>query len=140
MSESTNPRSPWERANYAAALFAVDPSSCGCDCAPVPDRRAMRGWRLCAIVFRTRAAQTRAARYRRRQASGGLDLSETLRLGRPIFDAGLMAQADGCVLMFAMADRLSSSAAARIVSVMDNGEISVERDGLARRMPARVAL
>jgi len=141
MSESTNPRSPWERANYAAALFAVDPTSCGVRlrAGPGPARDA---W-----LEALRNCLPEPAPLRRvplgigdDRLLGGLDLSETLRLGRPIFDAGLMAQADGCVLMFAMADRLSSSAAARIVSVMDNGEISVERDGLARRMPARVGV
>jgi len=141
MSESARPPSAWERASYAAALFAVDPNACGVRlrAGPGPARDA---WLRALRTFLPERAQLRRVPLGvgDDRLLGGLDLSETLRLGRPIFDAGVMARADGGVLMFAMAERISSATAARIANVMDSGEISVERDGLARRMPARAGV
>jgi magnesium chelatase subunit D len=68
---------------------------------------------------------------------GGLDLSATLQAGRPIAQRGVLAEADGGVVLLAMAERLSAAAAGRIVAVMDRGEVVVERDGVALRSPAR---
>jgi magnesium chelatase subunit D len=138
MSEPARPLSVWERASYAGALFAVDTRSCGVRlrAGPGPARDA---WLEALRNYLPERAQIRRVPLGigDDRLLGGLDLSETLRLGRPIFDAGVVALADGGVLMFAMAERLSSATAARISNVMDTGEISVERDGLARRMPAR---
>ncbi len=66
---------------------------------------------------------------------GGLDLPATLRAGRPVIDRGLLAEANGGVLVLAMAERLSPSLAARITAALDSGEIVVEREGIAARAP-----
>ncbi len=68
---------------------------------------------------------------------GGLDLNATLLAGRPVAERGLLAEADGGVLMVAMAERLSSATAVHVTSAMDARETIVERDGLSLRMPAR---
>ena len=68
---------------------------------------------------------------------GGLDLPATLRLGRPVIDRGLMAEANGGVLVLAMAERLSPSLAARITAALDSGEIVIEREGIAARETTR---
>ena len=39
---------------------------------------------------------------------GGLDLAATLRAGRPMPQRGLLAEADGGVLVLAMAERLAA--------------------------------
>ena len=52
-------------------------------------------------------------------------------------ERGLLAEADGGVLMVAMAERLSSATAVHITAAMDARETIVERDGLSLRMPAR---
>jgi magnesium chelatase subunit D len=67
---------------------------------------------------------------------GGLDLNATLLAGRPIAERGLLAEADGGVLVLAMAERLSSTTTVHITAAMDAGETIVERDGLSLRMPA----
>ncbi len=71
---------------------------------------------------------------------GGLDFSATLQAGRPVMQRGLLAQADGGVVTLAMAERLPPGMAARLASVMDTGEVTLERDGLGQRLPARVGL
>jgi magnesium chelatase subunit D len=71
---------------------------------------------------------------------GGLDLGATLHAGRPVAQQGILAQADGGVVVLAMAERLSLGAAARLASVLDTQEVAIERDGLALRRPARLGM
>jgi len=71
---------------------------------------------------------------------GGLDLPATLRAGRPIAQRGLLAEADGGVLLLPMAERARAELVARIVAAMDRGEVNVERDGIARTDPTRFGL
>ena len=71
---------------------------------------------------------------------GGLDLGATLHSGRPFAQQGVLAQSDGGVVLLAMAERLSLGAAARLAAVLDTHEVAIERDGLALRLPARVAM
>ena len=68
---------------------------------------------------------------------GGLDLAATLAAGRPIAETGLLARADGGVLIVPMAERLPGRAAAQLARVIDTGEVETERDGLSLRAPAR---
>lgn len=68
---------------------------------------------------------------------GGLDLGATLSAGRPVAQQGVLAQADGGVVLLAMAERLSVGVAARLSVVIDTQELALERDGLASRRPAR---
>ena len=71
---------------------------------------------------------------------GGLDLAATLQRGQPVMQPGVLAQCDGGVVTMAMAERTTPMVAARIASVIDRGEVAIERDGLARRAAARVGL
>ncbi|WP_374944929.1 VWA domain-containing protein, partial [Sphingomonas sp.] len=54
---------------------------------------------------------------------GGLDLAATLARGVAVRRAGLLAGADGGVVVMPMAERVSDATAARIASVMDVGEV-----------------
>ncbi len=71
---------------------------------------------------------------------GGIDLTATLALGRAISRTGLLAEADGGVVVVPMAERLSDAVAGRLAAVIDTGEVVVERDGAALRGPARFLL
>jgi magnesium chelatase subunit D len=71
---------------------------------------------------------------------GGLDLAATLRASRPIASMGIMAQADGGVLVLAMAERMSKATGARIAAAMDDGETIMQRDGFALKQSARFAV
>jgi magnesium chelatase subunit D len=71
---------------------------------------------------------------------GGLDLAATLSAGRPVARAGLLAEADGGVLILAMAERIDLSATGRLRAALDEGTVNLERDGLARRLPARCGM
>jgi magnesium chelatase subunit D len=71
---------------------------------------------------------------------GGLDLSASLSAGRPIVERGVLAACDGGVAILAMAERMEDAAGARLSAVLDSGEVVIERDGLATRLPARIGL
>ena len=71
---------------------------------------------------------------------GGLDLTITLQAGRPVFERGLLAEADGGVLVLPMAERLTPATIARLCSVLDRREVAVERDGFALRNASHLAV
>jgi magnesium chelatase subunit D len=62
-----------------------------------------------------------------------LDLSATLRAGRPIAERGLLAESTGGMVVVAMAERASRSTVAHLAAVLDFGELILERDGMASR-------
>lgn len=68
---------------------------------------------------------------------GGLDLAASLHAGRPVAQRGLLAQADGEVLLLASAERLPAATAGRICAALDHGDVAVERDGFTRRDATR---
>jgi magnesium chelatase subunit D len=71
---------------------------------------------------------------------GGLDLAATLQARRPVVERGLLAEADGGLILLPMAERLSPTAVARLTAVLDTGEVVVERDGIAARHAARLGV
>ncbi|MCA3324006.1 MAG: magnesium chelatase subunit D [Roseomonas sp.] len=61
---------------------------------------------------------------------GGLDLAASLSAGRPIAQAGLLAEADGGIIILPMAERVESQVIARIAAVLDHGALRVAREGI----------
>jgi magnesium chelatase subunit D len=133
---------PWGDALLAAALLATDPAAIGgvwlrASAGPVRDRWLAQ---LAAWLGPERVPLRLPLHIRDERLLGGLDLAATLRSGRPVAEGGLLARADGRVVLAAMAERIAPSTAARLVAVLDRGELRLERDGLARRWPARFGL
>ena len=60
---------------------------------------------------------------------GGLDLSATLNTGRPVTQAGLLAQSDQSLLLAPMAERMAHEAAAILAQVLDNGRVTPHGGG-----------
>ncbi len=129
---------PWSDALLAAQIFAVDPAGTGVSlhaCAgPVRD-----AWLGClrgllpaeAPVRRTPSGIGDAALL------GGLDLAATLQAGRPVSQRGLLAEADGGVILLAMAERLPAGTAARLTGAMDTGQVVTARDGAESETPTQ---
>lgn len=131
----------WADARLVAALLAQDPH--GLRGAVV---RARPGPARDAWLSELRA-RLGEARLRRLPAAigddrllGGLDLAATLAARRPIASRGVLAEADGGVILAPMAERLEPGAAARIGAALERGEVAVERDGVALTSPARFGL
>ena len=129
----------WSEALEVAALLAVDP------------------WRLGGVVLSAAQGPVReqwltslksllpqGSPWRRiplhagdDRLLGGLDLGATLAAGRPIAQTGLLAEADGGMVLLAMAERAPGSTVSRLCATLDTGECVLARDGLAARHPAR---
>lgn len=60
---------------------------------------------------------------------GGLDLSATLSTGRPVTQAGLLAQSDQSLLLAPMAERMANEAAAILGQVLDSGRVTPHGGG-----------
>ncbi len=69
--------------------------------------------------------------------TGGIDITATLTAGRPVHEKGLLARADGGVIILGMAERLSGSSAAIIGRTLDDG---VASGGSGRKQPARFSV
>ena len=71
---------------------------------------------------------------------GGLDLGATLQAGRPVAARGLLCEADGGIVLLAMAERMHTAAASRFCAVLDTQQVVLQRDGLGARNPARIGV
>ncbi len=129
----------WNDALRAAALFAVCPAAVGGVVVRGAAGPARDRW-----VKETRALFEPSTAFCRMplhtddsRLLGGLDLAATLRRGCRVVERGLLASADGGVLMVSMAERIEANRVGRICQVMDRGQVVLERDGIGQSMPAR---
>lgn len=132
MSGAPEPPSPaaaaWADALLALRLFAADPYGFGgvvLHASPGPVRDA---W-----LDRLREAMGPERAFRRMPPGigdegllGGIDLTATLSAGRPVRQAGLMAGADGGVIVAPMAERIEPGTAARLSAALDTGRAGPE--------------
>ncbi|MBP6769183.1 MAG: magnesium chelatase subunit D, partial [Reyranella sp.] len=126
----------------AAALFAVDPVGTGGISVrgrwgPVRDE-----WLAALVALMPERTPVRRvpSGITDDRLLGGLDLAATLQARRPVIERGLLAEADGGVILLPMAERLSPTAVARLTAVLDTGEVVVERDGISVRHPTRLGV
>lgn len=139
---ASRPHGIWGHAVLAAAAFAVDPTGTG-----GVVLRAMPGPARTLWLDLLRELLPASAPLRRiplhvtdGRLLGGLDLTATLRAGRPVAERGILGEADGGVVMLSMSERLEPSTAARVAATLDAGEVLLERDGLTLRTPARIGV
>ncbi len=71
---------------------------------------------------------------------GGVDLAATLTTGRLVSDRGVLAAADGGLLVVPMAERLGVPARTALCEVLDHGEVVVARDGVNTRHASRLCV
>ncbi|MFN9453337.1 MAG: magnesium chelatase subunit D [Gemmatimonadota bacterium] len=71
---------------------------------------------------------------------GGLDLAATLAAGRPVAERGLLAEADGGLLLVPGAERLGRAVVSRLCAVLDDGEVQLARDGVTGTFVARAGI
>ncbi|MFQ3632877.1 magnesium chelatase ATPase subunit D [Roseiflexus sp.] len=68
---------------------------------------------------------------------GGLDIEATLRAGRRIARAGVLARADGGMLYADQVNLLPDAIINPLIAAIDTGEVRLEREGLSIQSPAR---
>jgi magnesium chelatase subunit D len=142
MIQAADPAAVWADAALAAALFAIDPTGLGGVIVRAGPGLARERWAEIVRELLPPAAPLHRVPLgiADDRLIGGVDLPASLAAGRPVVQPGLLAQTHGGVAILAMAERIEAAAAARIVAVLDQGEVIVERDGLATRLPARLGL
>ena len=129
----------WDDACLAAALFAVDPVAAGginVRALPGPVRDLWLEF-LRELLPADEPVRRVPLHIADGRLLGGLDLAATLHAGRPVAERGLLAEADGGVVLLAMAERVARSTAAHLSAVLDTQEVLVERDGITARTPTR---
>lgn len=108
-------------AALAAALFAIDPAGTlgiTVRSRPCPARTRWLD-QLRALLPKDAPWIKVPIHVNDERMLGEIDLTATLRAGRPVAESGLLAKADGGVLLLAMAERHSAATAARIASALD---------------------
>lgn len=129
----------WANAVQALTLFAADPIGLGgisvrAGAGPVRDR-------YLALLLDALPVGTPVRRVPLNVGDdrllGGLDLAATLTLGRPVEQKGLLAEADGGIVILPMAERIEAGAAGRLRAAIDDGSVTLQRDGLSGVTPAR---
>ena len=125
-----------------AALFAADPCGLGGVALRASASQLRDEWLTCFKKLLPAGTPQRRIPLNINDAAllGGLDLGATLSAGRPIAQQGVLAHADGGVVVLAMAERIPLGTAARLAAVLDTQEVAIERDGLALRLPARIGV
>ncbi len=126
----------------AAALLLVDPAGLGGVLLRSPAGPVRDAWLtlLQALAPPGMPLPRLPASASEDRLLGGLDLSATLAAGRPVAQAGLLTQADGGIVVAAMAERMPAVNAAHLCAALDQGALRLERDGLTQHLPARVAV
>jgi magnesium chelatase subunit D len=71
---------------------------------------------------------------------GGLNLTATLRRGSPVAETGLLAECHEGIAVLPMAERAPAQLNGALCAVLDRAEVALEREGIAARMPAALAL
>jgi len=135
----------WLRALQVAQLLVINPHGLGgvilrARSGPVRDR-----W----LAYLNTVAQLGGMRMPLRKMPlgisdenliGGIDLDQTLRTGKAVLRQGLLAQCDRHLLLMPMAERIEVSTVAKVVSALDNGYISIERDGQSRKIESHFGI
>ena len=132
----------WADALQALTLFAADPAGLGgmsvrAGAGPVRDRFLSLLTERLPPDMPVRRLPLHAGDDR---LLGGLDLAATLQAGKPVAQKGLLAEADGGVVVLAMAERLEAGTAARLRAALDEGVVTLQRDGLSLVLPARFGI
>ncbi len=141
MNLSRNPTA-WSDAVQAAAIVAVDPAGIGGVSLRAPAGPVREQWLslLRQMLPASAALRRLPLNVTDGRLLGGLDLAATLRAGRPVAERGLLAEADGGIVVVAMAERLPAGTAARLAAALDTDELVIERDGLTGRQACRIGV
>ncbi len=130
------------RARLAAACIAVDPALLGGAVVRAPRSDIAEHWlrALRGLLPEGTAARRVPLAITDDRLLGGLDLAMTLAAGRPMAERGLLAAADGGLLIVPCAERAREALVARLSQTMDTGVVPSRLSGITEPSAARFAL
>ncbi len=116
-------QSAWPDASLALCLFAIDPLGTGVSLRG-PAGPVRTAWldQLRDVLPLGLPRLKMPASISDEALLGGLDFSASLSQGRKVMQAGLLARAEGGIVMAAMAERLPQGTAALLTAALDEGQ------------------
>lgn len=123
----------------AAALFALDPAGLGGLVArgrAGPGRDAFVAFAL-GLLPEGRPVRRAPTSISDDRLMGGIDIAATLRASRPVAVRGVLAEADGGVLVLPMAERQTPDVVARVAAALDLGAVIAPGGAADARQPTR---
>ena len=132
----------WADAVLAATLFAIDPIGLAGVVVRAGPGHARDKWMALVRSLLAPGAPVRRIPHHidDDRLLGGLDLTASLAARRPVVQRGLLIEVDCGVAILAMAERIETDTAAKLAAALDQGEVAIEREGLAMRIPTRFGL
>jgi magnesium chelatase subunit D len=126
----------------AAAICALDPPACGGIAVRTDRGAACEAWleRLRELLDQCASLRRLPPHIDDERLLGGTDLASTLRCGRSVFAPGLLAEADGGVILMSMAERVPARLAAVVAAALDSHSIAAVGAGRRSAQPARFGL
>ncbi len=137
---SAEPLSAWGLSVWAARLFAADPYGSGLCLRARPGPQRERWLAMLRALMPEGPFRRIPLAIADDRLLGGLDLAATLASGRPVAERGVLAEADGGVVVLPSAERMPPGLAARICAVHDFAEVRLERDGFDERTASRFGM
>lgn len=146
-SELSQPSSPelevsslWRDAQLAAAVIAVTGHQCGgvrvsAQPGPVRDFWLSMLEELQQAPSRKIPANTPTDRL-----LGGMDITESMRLGKPVLATGVLTECHQRTVVLPMAERLPKEYSGHWCAALDSGKVHVARDGLTHTTDAAITL
>lgn len=122
-------------ARLVAKLLAVDPHGLGGAVVRDPAGDALVLWlaEMARLSDPAHPIKRMPAHIAEDRLLGGLDLAATLAAGRRVVARGLLAEADGGFIVVGGAERLPALTVAHLARALDDGVVTVERDGVSHR-------
>ena len=113
----------WDDALWALAALSVDPKGLKGIWLRAPLGPVMQTWLHWLHALKPGSVKI-PANIDTERLLGGLDLATTLQLGRPSMLQGILAHANGQLLICPMAQRLPSASASILTQVLDTGRVN----------------
>jgi magnesium chelatase subunit D len=107
---------------FAANCFALDPSAVGGIVVRTDRGPTCELWlqQVAALLGQSTTLRCLPPHIDDERLLGGIDLTASLRAGRSVYTRGLLAEADGGVLVMSMAERVSRHLAALVAAALDS--------------------
>ena len=130
----------WRDAQLAAAVVAVLGHRCGgvrlsAQPGPVRDFWLQMLEDLQQSSLRKIPANTPTDRL-----LGGMDITQSMRLGKPVSSTGVLAECHNKTIVLPMAERLPNEYAGHWCAALDSGQVNVARDGINHTSDAAITV
>ena len=130
----------WYDAELAAAVVAVLGHRAGgirvcAQPGPVRDY-----WLSLLDSFTENAARRVPSSTPTERLLGGMDITESMRHGKPVLAQGVLAECHQRVVLLTMAERLPKEYTGHWCAALDTGAVHIARDGISQTSPAAITL